>query len=227
MNGRLRGVRALVTGASRGLGRAVAGAFLVEGATVIGTARHPDPAGPGWPAGVHPVALDLADPARVDAAAQAALAVHGGLDVVVNNAGLLGIRAPLAGYPPDLWDELMAVNVTGTLRLTQRLLPGLADGGAIINVTSGAAGRAGWGGYSITKLALNAITTMLREELAPRRIRCVAINPGPARTEMRAAAYPEEDPATVPAPEELVEPFVAVAAGADPGPLIQAAEWRR
>jgi NAD(P)-dependent dehydrogenase (short-subunit alcohol dehydrogenase family) len=66
---------------------------------------------------------------------------------------------------------------------------------------------------------------MLREELADRRIRCVAVNPGPVRTEMRAAAHPKEDPATVPHPSTVVEPFLAIAAGADPGPRVDAAQW--
>jgi NAD(P)-dependent dehydrogenase (short-subunit alcohol dehydrogenase family) len=66
---------------------------------------------------------------------------------------------------------------------------------------------------------------MLRQELADRAIRCVGVNPGPARTAMRAGAYPDEDPATVPHPSALVEPFIAIAAGADPGPHVEAAQW--
>ncbi len=224
MSGRLEGVRALVTGASRGMGRAVAGAFVAEGARVIVTARRLDHLGRHGDQ-VRALALDLAEAASVDRAADAALRVWDGLDVLVNNAGLLGERASLAAYPTETWERVMAVNVSGTLRLTQRILPGLADGGAIINVTSGAAGRAGWGAYSVSKLALDGITGMLRAELADRRIRCVGINPGPARTRMRAAAYPQEDPATVPDPADLVAPFVAVAAGADPGAHVEAARW--
>ena len=101
----------------------------------------------------------------------------------------------------------------------------MSHGGAIVNVTSGAAGRPTWGAYGISKLALDGITGMLREELADRAIRCVAVNPGPARTAMRAGAYPDEDPATVPHPSSLVEPFIAIAAGADPGPHVEAAQW--
>ena len=101
----------------------------------------------------------------------------------------------------------------------------MSRGGAIVNVTSGAAGRPTWGAYSISKLALDGITAMLRDELADREIRCVAINPGGARTAMRAAAYPDEDPATVPHPSSRVAPFIAIAAGADPGPHVEAAEW--
>jgi NAD(P)-dependent dehydrogenase (short-subunit alcohol dehydrogenase family) len=151
--------------------------------------------------------------------------VLGRLDVLVNNASLLGERTPLAEYPPNAWDAVLAVNVTGTLGLIQAVLPGMADGGAIVNVTSGAAGRATWGAYSVSKLAIEGVTAMLRDELAPRAIRCVAVNPGGLRTSMRAAAYPEEDPATVPQPATVVPVFVAIAAGADPGPRVDARDW--
>jgi NAD(P)-dependent dehydrogenase (short-subunit alcohol dehydrogenase family) len=119
----------------------------------------------------------------------------------------------------------MAVNVTGTLALIQSVLPGMSHGAAIVNVTSGAAGRPSWGAYGVSKLALDGITGMLRQELADGAIRCVGVNPGPARTAMRAGAYPDEDPATVPHPSSLVEPFIAIAAGADPGPHVEAAQW--
>lgn len=221
----------IVTGASRGLGRALAEGFGLEGARVVVTATSRARldgtlarlARDG--AEAHPVALDLADPASVEAAAAEAIAVLGRVDVLVNNASLLGVRRPLAEYPADLWREVLEVNLTGTVALTRALLPGMADEGCIVNVTSGAAGRAGWGAYAVSKLALEGVTGMLREELADRRIRCVAVNPGPVRTRMRAAAHPDEDPGTVPHPSSVVEPFLAIAAGADPGARIDAAQW--
>ena len=221
-----------MTGASRGLGRALAEGFASEGARLVVTATssgHLETTLAGARArGVdaHPVALDLADADSVAAASAEALAVLGRVDLLVNNASLLGRRVALAEYPRDLWDRVLTVNVGGTLALTQAILPGLADGGAIVNVTSGAAGRAGWGAYAVSKLAVEGITGMLRDELAGRGIRCVAVNPGGLRTAMRAAAYPDEDPATVPHPSSVVEPFVAIAAGSDPGPRIDAAQWR-
>ncbi len=231
MSGRLDGSRVVVTGASRGLGRALAEAFASEGARLVVTATGAGRLDATVAAvrerggDAHPVALDLADPASVAAAAAEALAALGRVDVLVANASVLGTREPLEEYPADTWDEVLAVNTTGTLRLIQGLLPGMADGGAIIAVTSGAAGRAGWGAYAVSKLALEGITGMLRDELADRGIRCVAVNPGGLRTAMRAAAYPDEDPATLPRPASVVEPFLAIAAGADPGPRIDARDW--
>ncbi len=232
MGGRLDGTRIVLTGASRGLGRALAEAFAREGARLALTAtraagltatlRACAAAG----AEAHGVELELGDPDSVDRAAAQAVAALGRVDALVNNAGLLGERSELAEYPMDLFERVMAANVIGTLRLTQRVLPAMADGGVVLNVTSGAAGRATWGAYAVSKLALDGITGMLRRELAPRGLRCVAINPGPARTAMRAAAYPEEDPNTVPHPSSLAEPFIAIAAGADPGPHVEASEWR-
>jgi len=125
----------------------------------------------------------------------------------------------------DVWRDVMDVSLDGALRLTQRLLPAIVDGGAIINVTSGAAGRPSWGAYGVSRLAINGITQMLRAELADRRIRCVAINPGGVRTQMRAEAYPDEDPLSVPHPAERIAPFLAVAAGADPGWFVEAKDW--
>lgn len=231
MTGELTGHRAVVTGASRGVGRAVAAAFASAGAEVVATASALDHLASlraeasqrGW--AVHALAADLADPvAAADLGARAA-ATLGRVDVLVNNAGVLGLRVPLAECPLDVWQHALAVNVTGLLALTQAVLPALRDGGAIINVTSGAAGRPMWAAYAISKLAVDGMTGIWRRELRERGIRCVAINPGPARTAMRAAAYPAEDPATVPHPSALVAPFLAVAAGADPGPHVEAAEW--
>ena len=220
-----------MTGASRGVGRAVSEAFAAEGATLVLTATDVAHLGAVLDAcarrgaAAEAVALDLGDPGSVQAAAGAAIAALGRVDVLVNNAAILGVRALLADYPMDLWERVMRVNVEGTLRLIQRVLPAMAEGGAIVNVTSGAAGRPTWGAYAISKLAIDGITGMLREELDDRGLRIVAVNPGGLRTAMRAAAHPAEDPATLPHPSSVVEAFVAIAAGADPGPHVDAARW--
>jgi NAD(P)-dependent dehydrogenase (short-subunit alcohol dehydrogenase family) len=229
--GRLEGARVIVTGASRGIGRAVAEAAAAEGARLVVTATRRANLDAALArlaergAAAHPVELDLGDPSSVREAASEAIAVLGRIEGLVNNASLLGVRRDLLEYPMDVWDRVMAVNVTGTLRLTQAVLPAMSEGGAVVNVTSGAAGRATWGAYGVSKLALDGVTAMLREELAPRGIRCVGVNPGGTRTEMRAAAYPDEDPATLPHPSGRVAPFIAVLAGDDPGPHVEAAQW--
>lgn len=225
----LAGAHIIVTGGSRGLGRALAAAAIASGATVAVTTAGAESARRTAAelsvAGAF--AVDQREPEAAASRMSDVIAALGGrVDVLVNNAALLGAREPLADYPPDLWRDVMRASVDGVLAITQAVLPAMPDGGAIINVTSGAAGRPGWGAYSISKLAINGITQMLREELAPRRIRCVAINPGPIRTAMRAAAHPDEDPATLPEPAAALAPFLAIAAGADPGWFVEAATWR-
>jgi NAD(P)-dependent dehydrogenase (short-subunit alcohol dehydrogenase family) len=231
VSGRLDGARVIVTGASRGIGRAIAEGVAAEGGRLVVTATRRanleallarlQERG----AEAHAVELDLADPESVRAAAAESIAVLGRVEALVNNASLLGVRRPLADYPMDVWERVMAVNVTGTLRLTQAVLPAVSRGGAIVNMTSGAAGRATWGAYAVSKLALDGVTAMLREELADREIRCVGVNPGGTRTAMRAAAYPREDPATVPHPSSRVPPVIAIIAGEDPGARVEAAAW--
>lgn len=225
----LEGKRIIVTGGSRGLGRALAREAAARGARVAITAARAesaDRAGRELPV-VGAFAVDQLDPGGAAAAMGGVVAALGGaVDALVNNAALLGERTPLAEYPLDVWQDVMRASVDGVLAITQAVLPAMADGGAIINVTSGAAGRRGWGAYSISKLAINGMTQMLRDELAARQIRCVAINPGPMRTEMRAAAYPDEDPARLPEPADVLAPFLAVMAGADPGWFVEAATWR-
>jgi NAD(P)-dependent dehydrogenase (short-subunit alcohol dehydrogenase family) len=171
------------------------------------------------------VALDLRDADSVRKAGAHAIAALGRVDVLILNAGLLGVRTLLADYPMNTWDDVISAGVTGNMRLVQAVLPAMSDGGAIVHVSSGAAGRAGWGAYGIAKAAFDTAMDMLRDELAPRGIRCVAVNPGGIRTRMRAEAYPGEDPATLPHPSSVVEPFIAIAAGADPGPRVEAREW--
>jgi NAD(P)-dependent dehydrogenase (short-subunit alcohol dehydrogenase family) len=228
---RLAGARVIVSGASRGIGRAVAEAVAREGGRLVVTATRRENLGSvlarlrDQGAEAHGVALDLADPGSVRAAAAEAVAALGRVEGLVNNASILGAHRPLADYPMDLWARVLAVNLTGTVAFTQAVLPAVSRGGAIVNVTSGAAGRPTWGAYAVSKLALDGVTRMLREELAGREIRCVGVDPGGTRTDMRATAYPDEDPATVAHPSSRAEPFIAILAGEDPGPLVQAAQW--
>lgn len=232
MNGRLDGRRVLITGASRGLGAALAASFANEGARLALTATARDNLAPVIreiaDAGHEALAieLDLRDPGAIAARAEDVTAGLGGLDVIVANAGQLGYRGPLLDCPPGVWDDVTAVTVDGTFHLLRALVPAMSDGGTIILVTSGAAGRPDWGAYGVSRAALNAMAEMLRAELADRDIRVVAVNPGPARTQMRADAYPDEDPETVPEPSELTEAFLVVITGDDPGPFLDVPAWR-
>lgn len=227
---RLDGVRAVVTGASRGLGRAVAEAYVAAGARVVATARSEraldgmrrSASGPGE---VIPAVLDLANARDVADVGDVVARTLGRVDVLVNCGGVLGTRTPLAVADMDEIAHTVAVDALGPLRLTVALRPYLAAGAAVVNVGSGASGRAGWGGYGIAKAALDAATAMLRAEWAPDGIRVIGVNPGGMRTAMRAAAYPQEEPATVPRPRAVVSVFVAIAEGADPGPYVEARQW--
>ena len=227
----LDGARVLVTGASRGYGAAIARALSARGAHLVLTAT--DPAHLGRIArqcaddgcACDLVALDLASPASVDAAADEVARAVPRLEGVVMNAGVLGPMGPLDAADPDALAHAIDVDLTGQVRLLQRLSPLIADRAGVVLVTSGAAGRAGYGAYALGKAGLEALGLMLREEWAPRGIRVVAVNPGPVRTDMRAEAHPGEDPATVPPPAERVAPVIAVLEGTDPGPRVQASEW--
>lgn len=227
----LHGSRVLVTGASRGYGAAIARALAARGARLLVTAtqegRLARVADDCRAAGADTTALelDLASDGSIDALADALAATVPRLEGVVMNAGVLGPTGPLDACDPDQVARAIQVDMLGQARLLTRLSPMLADGAGVVLVTSGAAARPGYAGYALGKAGLEALGLMLREEWAHRGIRVVAINPGPVRTDMRAQAHPEEDPATVPPPSERVAPVLAVLAGEDPGLRVQAAEW--
>jgi len=220
---RLRGKVALITGASRGIGLAIARAYLQEGAAVALCARDAAalaaaveslrPLGDDGRILARP--CDVARPEDVEALMAALDAAFGRLDVLVNNAAVLGPRVPIAEYPLEAWREVLEVNVTGVFLVTRAALPRMrrSGGGSIINLSSGVGrrGRARWGAYAVSKGAIEIFTQILAEELAPEGIRVNAVNPGPTRTRMRAQAYPEEDPLSLPAPEEIVPIFVYLA----------------
>jgi NAD(P)-dependent dehydrogenase (short-subunit alcohol dehydrogenase family) len=201
--------KALITGASRGLGRALAQGLAAAGYQLITDARDAGAlaaAMAGLDASV--IAGDITDPAHRAALAQAAA---GGLDLLVNNAGTLG-AAPLpalADYPLDALRDAFEANVIAPLALTQLLLPALRTrGGAVLNVTSDAAVEpyAGWGGYGATKAALEQASAVLAAEEPS--IRVWWADPGDLRTDMHQAAFPGEDISDRPEPEAVVPGFV-------------------
>lgn len=215
---------ALVTGGSRGIGKAVAAAYAREGAEVVVTAR--DLGGLEAAAkeirnsGGRVVALqsDVADRHQVKNLAKEINRRFGRLHVLLNNASLLGPRVPILEYPEEEWEAAMAVNLNGPFFVIKACLPLMTAGGegSIINVSSGVGriGKPRWGAYAASKFGLEGLTQVLAAELQPLHIRVNAVNPGGTRTTMRAAAYPEEDPLTLPTPEEITPVFVYLASDA-------------
>jgi NAD(P)-dependent dehydrogenase (short-subunit alcohol dehydrogenase family) len=206
---------ALVTGASRGIGRAAALALAAEGAHVIALARtqgalealddeiravRPD-------ASATLVPLDLADHDALDRLGASIYERWGRLDVLVGNAGLLGPISPLSHIDPKAFANVFAVNVTANWRLIRSLdvLLRAAPAARVAFLTSGVASRAEtrayWGLYAASKAALDLLARTYAAETATTAITVMLVNPGKMRTRMRATAMPGEDPETLPTPE--------------------------
>ena len=234
----LEGKVALVTGASQGLGRALALAFAREGARVAINSRSEESirpvAGEAESAGAEVLALaaDVSRIADVERLVGATVERFGRIDVLVNNAGVLGPRVPIEEYPEDEWRRVMDANLNGLFLVTKAAIPHMPEGGSIINVVSGVSveGRAEWGAYSVSKFGVEGLTQILASELKERGIRANAVDPGGMRTEMRAAAYPEEDPMTRITPEENTGIFLYLASEESrevTGQRFKAQEFRR
>lgn len=217
--GMLEGKVAIVTGASQGLGRALALAFTREGASIVINSRSEERIRPvareaeSLDAEVLALAADVSKSADVERLVGATVERFERIDVLVNNAGVLGPRVPIEAYPEDEWRRVIDANLTGLFLVTKAAIPHMPEGGSIINVVSGVSveGRAGWGAYSVSKFGVEGITQILASELEGRRIRANAVDPGGMRTEMRAAAYPDEDPMTRITPEENTDVFLYLA----------------
>jgi len=218
---------AVVTGASRGIGRAVALALAAEGVHIVALARTQGgleelddairAARRGAENSATLVPLDLKDHAAIDRLGEALFRRWGRLDVLVGNAGVLGLLSPLHHLDPKTWDDVMAVNVTANWRLIRSLDPLLrrSAAGRVAFLTSAVASRAElrayWGPYATSKAALDALArTYAAETLNTSNIRVMLINPGPLRTAMRATAMPGEDPATLRGPEQLAPKIVEI-----------------
>lgn len=212
---------AIVTGASRGIGKAVAAAYLKEGAKVALCARNAEElertATELHCFGIPTLwkACDVSSANDVKAFVDFVLGRWKTLDIVLNNASILGPRAPLTEYPVDDFEKVMHVNVNSIFYMTKCILPVMlkSQGGSIINVSSGVGrmGKANWGAYAASKFAVEGLTQVTANECKEHGIRANAVNPGGTRTKMRAEAYPDEDPATLPAPEDITNVFVYLA----------------
>lgn len=227
---------AVVTGASRGLGRALAGALAVAGYQLIVDARdglalaaaaaalrarHDLPA-----ASIRTLPGDITDPAHRSALTDAA-ASAGGASLLINNAGTLGASPlpALADYPVQAFRSCLEVNVLAPLALTQQLLPQLRErGGAVLSITSDAAVEAysGWGGYGASKAALEqACRVLAAEEPA---LRVWWMDPGDLHTRMQQEAYPGTDISDRPLPEAVTPGFMRLISERMPSGRYHAAE---
>jgi len=208
--------------ASCGVGAAVAERFAAEGAQLIliartvGALEELDDAIRAK-GGKQPVLVphDLRDFDGLDRLGASLHERYGKLDILVGNAGILGPLTPVGHIPPDIWQEVMDVNVTANYRLIRSLDPllRLSDAGRAVFVTSGASSglKAYWGPYAISKAALEALVRSYAAEITKTNVKANLLSPGPIRTMMRAAAFPGEDPKTLRTPEEIAELFVALA----------------
>lgn len=219
---RLKDRIALVTGASHGIGRAVAKRFAEEGAHVVALGRtvgaleelDDEIRALGRQATLVPMDLTVGD--KVDALGPSLYERFGKLDILVGNAAQLGELTPVAHLEPQLWEQVFAVNVTANFRLIRMLDPllKLSDAGRAIFVTSAAAHgeRPYWGVYAASKAALEAMVRSYAGETRKTTLRVNLLDPGRIRTRMRAQAYPGEDPETLPLPTSLADTFVDLAA---------------
>ncbi len=218
----LHGRTILVTGAGSGIGRACALSLLAHGAAVVLLSRDQgklerlyDEAEQSWPGRGHIQAIDLSQAGAADFAAIAAAVERQfpALDGLLHNAAALGPRSPIEFYPEQQWQEVMQINVNAAFQLTRCLLPALsksADGRILFTSSSvGREGRAYWGAYAVSKFALEGLMQTLAAEIgATTSVRVNSLNPGGTRTAMRAAAYPGENPDTLPSAESLMPVYL-------------------
>ena len=228
---------ALVTGASRGIGRAAAVALAAAGHHVICVARtvggleEADDAVRSAGGSATLVPLNLRDGEALDRLGASIFERWGRLDAFFGNAGVLGALSPLPHLEPKLFDELLAVNITANWRLIRSLDPLLrqSDAGRVLFVSSSLARRprAFWGGYAMSKAALESLALTYAAECDSTNIRVNILNPGATRTRMRAKAMPGEDPATLPTPEEIAPLIVAMLSPGweKNGELVNYREW--
>lgn len=235
---KLEGRRILITGPTRGIGRVLAERFAKEGASLVLVGRGTeklealDDALAVYQTETLLVPLDLRKVDAIDEMAHALATRYGALDGIVGNAGVLGSLGPIVHQEAKVWDEVMDVNVTANWRLMRAFDPLLkaAPSGRAIFVTSGVA-RAPhpyWNAYSISKVALERLVMLYAMESEGTSVRVNLLDPGVVRTDMRAKAFPGEDPLSVATPEEIMDAFVYLASAQcqENGQIISAPQFR-
>lgn len=194
----------VITGASKGLGYALAKTFSEDGNTVFNLSRTPS----DLPL-VKNIRVDIMNFQSVEQAATLITSQIKTIDILINNVGVLGSRVSIKDYNLKEWQDVFTINIHSIFYLTKLLLPSIIDGGKIINVSSGLGntGRAQWGAYAASKFALEGFSQVLAEELKPQNIQVFIIDPGGIKTEMRHKAFPEEDSSRLPEPSARVDIF--------------------
>jgi NAD(P)-dependent dehydrogenase (short-subunit alcohol dehydrogenase family) len=207
-----------VTGASRGIGRAVALALAQQGAHVVITARtvgaleelDDEIRAHGGKATL--LELDLAKGEKIDQLGPTLYQRWGKLDILVGCAGVLGPLSPLQHVTEDAWTTVIDINLSANWRLIRTLDPLLkrSSAGRAVFATSGESSgkHAYWGPYAVSKAGLETLVKTYAHETADTAVRVNLVNPGPVHTQMRAKAFPGEDPKTLPAPEDVVPLFL-------------------
>ncbi len=234
----LDGRVALVTGATRGLGRAGALALSAAGAHVIAVGRTQgaleeldDAIRSAGGEAATLVPMDLSDGDGIDQLGFAIHQRHGRLDILLHAAAMLGRLRPVAHVPPVLWDKIVATNLTCAYRLIRSLEPLLraSEAARAIFVTcqQAEAPAAFWGAYAATKAATEALVRSWADEVDSSSIRAVLLDPGPMRTALRYEAFPGEDKDTLTTPDALGPLIVELAGSADPGPPREVVRFAR
>lgn len=230
---------ALVTGASRGIGRAVAlglakaGAHVVVVARTVGALEELDDEIRASGGKATLLQLDIAKGDKIDQLGPTLFQRWGKLDILIANAGILGPLSPLHHVTEEAWKQVINVNLSANWRLIRTLDPLLkrSEAGRAVFLTSGAASGkyAYWGPYAVSKAALECLVKTYAHELEDTSVRVNLLNPGPVRTAMRAKAFPGEDPQKLPVPEELVPLFLDLCSPACDfsGQVINFADWKK
>ncbi|MEE9213337.1 MAG: SDR family NAD(P)-dependent oxidoreductase [Thermodesulfobacteriota bacterium] len=217
---KLKAKKAFITGGSKGIGKGIAKSFLIEGCKVIICARNlkdlMDTKNELNEFGdIDYINSDISDYQDVLRISEILQKKFNCLDILVNNASILGVKTKVSEYPVEIWDKVFKININGQFYVIKALLPLLIKSkkASIINISStvGRKGRATWGAYSASKFALEGLTQVLADEFKGTNVRINSVDPGGTRTDMRASAYPDEDPNTLPTPEHISPIFIYLA----------------
>lgn len=205
----------LITGVTEGLGQALGEKFVDEGWFVVGCSRSAETK-------VTEEELiesvDVSKPGEVKDFAERVQTRCGTLDLIINNASILGQRAAIEDYPIAEWQRVIDINLSGSFYVAKYFLPMLTAGGKLLNISSGAGVRGGaaWGAYAASKFAIEGLSQVLAAEMMERGVRVHSVDPGAMRTSMRAAAFPDEDPNALPTPASIAARIFRIAVSNSP-----------